>query len=175
MALAGVRMPLLDVQKGSGGLPVARGGSCPGEGKLWAERRLGELLAADGERRGGDRRSKLHDETLKPLPDDVSKIQSHRYQEAKELPVEDLKALIAAGRQGMPLGMRLNGPAMSTDAPRRAAGRLARLGPPQGFPQVAGECLRRRGAGRGDEPRVRPGPAAAARAREGPNRRFLLG
>ena len=54
-----------------------------------AERRLGELLADDGERRGGI--SKSHDGTsikggAKPLPEGVSKQQSHRWQQVASVP-----------------------------------------------------------------------------------------
>lgn len=57
--------------------------------KLRAERRLGELLKADGERRGGQ--SKLHDGTsrpggAKPLPDGITKTQSHRFQKVAAVP-----------------------------------------------------------------------------------------
>jgi hypothetical protein len=50
---------------------------------LRASRRAGELLAGmDREQRGGNRKSKLHDETLKPTLADIgiSKTESHRVQ-----------------------------------------------------------------------------------------------
>lgn len=70
--------------------------------KLWAERRLGELLASEGERRGGA--SKSHDGTLKKgtsqaLPAGVNKSQSHRWQKMAEVPEKAFASEIAAARE----------------------------------------------------------------------------
>lgn len=54
--------------------------------KLRAERKIGWLLEPDREKRGGDQKSKLHDVTLKSLPDGISRIQSHRYQRIASVP-----------------------------------------------------------------------------------------
>jgi hypothetical protein len=72
--------------------------------KLRAERRAGELLAEMGEneqrqRRGGDRKSKLHDETLIEPPTlsdlGITKSQSSRWQQEAKVPEETFEQYVA--------------------------------------------------------------------------------
>jgi N6-adenosine-specific RNA methylase IME4 len=68
-----------------------------GEIKLRAERRLGELLEPDKERRGA--KLKSHGGTSMPLPDGVSKTQSSRWKELARIPPERFEAFIAERRE----------------------------------------------------------------------------
>ena len=69
------------------------------EVKLRAERKAGELLAGMV-KQGGDRKSKLHDETLK-LPDlGITKIQSHRWQKLSKMPEDAFTSFVAETNEG---------------------------------------------------------------------------
>jgi N6-adenosine-specific RNA methylase IME4 len=60
--------------------------------KLWAERRAGELIPQQFPH-GGDRRARLHDETLNGAG--ITKVQSHRWQAIASLPEEEFAGHIA--------------------------------------------------------------------------------
>lgn len=67
--------------------------------RLRAERRLGELLAETVDH-GGDRRSKSRDVTLiGKLPEDITKMQSHRYQQAAKVPEAKFENLVESARE----------------------------------------------------------------------------
>jgi N6-adenosine-specific RNA methylase IME4 len=70
--------------------------------KIRAERKLGELLAQEGERRGG--RSKLHDVISKrggskSLPEGIKPVQSHRYQKVASVEPADFERHVAETRE----------------------------------------------------------------------------
>jgi N6-adenosine-specific RNA methylase IME4 len=68
--------------------------------KLRAERRLGELLAADGERRGGkNKATNLPGGSSHPLPDGVSQKQSHHWQKVASVAEPDFERYVASARQ----------------------------------------------------------------------------
>jgi hypothetical protein len=68
-----------------------------GEIKVRAERKLGEMLAAEGERRGGSD-SKFRRGTLKSLPESVDKKQSHIWKKVASVPESAFEESLSASR-----------------------------------------------------------------------------
>jgi len=66
-----------------------------------AERRLGELLAAEGDRRGAlaEKGRKSQGGTSLPLPEGISRSQSHRWQLVATVPTKDFEAHVESVRE----------------------------------------------------------------------------
>jgi hypothetical protein len=70
-----------------------------GELKLWAERKLGAMLA-ETVKRGGDRKSKSHDATLKTLPNGITQSDSSRWRKVAGVPEREFREHLRSHEKG---------------------------------------------------------------------------